>query len=197
MATWPSPSPTHLAGYLEDSKSTSGGSLCIFGSHTFVPVSWVCKKQTCVSHSSTELQIVSLDAGLRMDGIPALDLWDLVIYVLHSNPNQKQKFKKEREDPSHCKASKKHVKSQCNTQVSQKHTELSNVVFVSSNVKSSHKGAMLYIFEESEAVIKMIIEGTSPTLRHVYRTNGVALDWLFDRTNLDHKFQIRYVDSMN
>ena len=26
-----------FAGDLEDSKSTSGGELCIFGSHTFVP----------------------------------------------------------------------------------------------------------------------------------------------------------------
>ena len=42
-----------FAGDLEDSKSTSGGTLCIFGSHTFVPISWMCKKQTSVSHSST------------------------------------------------------------------------------------------------------------------------------------------------
>ena len=30
-----------FAGDLEDSKSTSGGTLCIFGSHTFVPISWI------------------------------------------------------------------------------------------------------------------------------------------------------------
>ena len=186
-----------FAGDLEVSKSTSGGTLCTFGSHTFVPVSWVCKKQTSVSHSSTEPQNISLDAGLRMDGIPALDLWDLVIDVLHSNPNQKEKFKKEREDPLHDKASEKQVKSHCNTQVSEKQTELSNVDFVSSNVNSSHKVALLYIFEDNEAVIKMTIEGRSPTLRHVSRTNRVALDWLFDRTNLDQKLQSRYVDSRN
>ena len=52
-----------FAGDLEDSKSTSGGTLCIFGSHTFVPFSW---------YSSTESEIISLDAGLRLDGIPAL-----------------------------------------------------------------------------------------------------------------------------
>ena len=38
-----------FAGDLEDSKSTSGGTLCVFGSHTFVPISWMCKKQTSVS----------------------------------------------------------------------------------------------------------------------------------------------------
>ena len=55
-----------FAGDLEDSKSTSGGTLCVFGSHTFVPTSWMCKKQTSVSHSSTESEIISLDAGLRL-----------------------------------------------------------------------------------------------------------------------------------
>ena len=77
-----------FAGDLEDSKSTSVGTLCIFGSHTFVPISWMCKKQTSVSHSSTESEIISLDAGLRLDGIPALDLWDLIVAVLHGNAYQ-------------------------------------------------------------------------------------------------------------
>ena len=65
-----------FAGDLEDSKSTSGGTLCIFGSHTFVPISWMCKKQTAVSHCSTESEIISLDTGLRLDGLPSLELWD-------------------------------------------------------------------------------------------------------------------------
>ena len=44
----------------------------------------MCKKQTAVSHSSTESEIISLDAGLRLDGIPALDLWDQIVSVLGS-----------------------------------------------------------------------------------------------------------------
>ena len=71
-----------FAGDLEDSKSTSGGTFCISGSHTFVPISWMCKKQTAVSHSSTESEIISFDTGLRSDGLPALDLRDLVVSVL-------------------------------------------------------------------------------------------------------------------
>ena len=70
-----------FAGDLEDSKSTSAGTLCVFGSHTFVPISWMCKKQTSVSHSSTESEIISLDTGLRLDGLPALELWDLIVSV--------------------------------------------------------------------------------------------------------------------
>ena len=68
-----------FAGHFEDSKSTSGGTLCVSGSHTLVPISWMCKKQTAVSHSSTESEIISLDTGLRLDGIPAVDLWDLIV----------------------------------------------------------------------------------------------------------------------
>ena len=43
----------------------------------------------------------------------------------------------------------------------------------------------------------MIIEGRSPTLRHVSRTHRVVLDWLLDRIKLDPKIQIRYVESKN
>ena len=45
-----------FAGDFEDSKSTTGGVLRIFGSHTFVPTSWMCKKQTSVSHSLQKLK---------------------------------------------------------------------------------------------------------------------------------------------
>ena len=55
-----------------------------FGSHTFVPLSWMCKKQTVVSHSSTESDIISLDTGLRLDGLLALELWDLIVSVFGS-----------------------------------------------------------------------------------------------------------------
>ena len=43
----------------------------------------------------------------------------------------------------------------------------------------------------------MIIKGRRPTMRHVSRTHRVALDWLFDRINLDPKIQIKYIDTKN
>ena len=68
---------------------------------------------------------------------------------------------------------------------------------VPSIAKFSRFGAMLYIFEDNEAVIKMVIKGQSPTMRHVTRTHRVALDWLFDRINLDPKIQTKYSDTKN
>ena len=75
--------------------------------------------------------------------------------------------------------------------------DLDNVDFISSNVNSSSKEALLSIFEDNEAVIKMIIKGRSPTMRHVSKTRRVALDWLFLRINLDPKIQIKYIETKN
>ena len=65
--------------------------------------------------------------------------------------------------------------------------DLDNVDFTSPNVNSSRQEALLYMFEDNEAVIKLTIKGRIPTMRHVSRTHRVALDWLFDRINLDHQ----------
>ena len=72
---------------------------------------------------------------------------------------------------------------------------LNNVDRIPSNVQFSHQEALLYVFEDNEAVIKMIIKGRSHTMRHVSRTHRVALDWLSDRINLDPKIQIKYIDT--
>ena len=45
-----------------------------FGSRTFVPVSRMFKKQGLVSHNSAESEIIALEAGLRTDGLLAVDL---------------------------------------------------------------------------------------------------------------------------
>ena len=73
--------------------------------------------------------------------------------------------------------------------------QMSHVDHVTTHAHSSQGESQLYIFEDNEAGIKMIINGRSPTMRHVSRTHRVALDWLFDRINLDSKIQIRYIDT--
>ena len=156
--------------------------MCFFCSHTFVPLSWICKKQTAVSHSSTESEIISLDTGLRLDGLPALELWDLIV-SLFGNIS--------------------HVSDRTGQLVNGKNKShnkidaMQDIDSVLSNVQSASQEALLYVFEDNEAVIKMIVKGRSPTMRHVSRTHRVALDWLFDRINLDSKIQIKYIDTKN
>ena len=132
-----------------------------FGSHTFVPISWTCKKQTSVSHTVQQNQKSSLlDAGLRLDGIPALDLWDLIVSVL-GNTTQNH----ERTEELVVCSDKNHVCHQSRRVIN----DSDNVDFIPSNVQSSHQEALLYVFEDNEAVIKMIMKGRSPTMRHVSR----------------------------
>ena len=75
--------------------------------------------------------------------------------------------------------------------------QLSNLDHLTTNASPSQCEVPLYIFEDNERVIKMIIKGRSPMLRYVSRTHRVALDWLFDRINLEPKIPIKYVDTKN
>ena len=128
-----------------------------------------------------------------MDGIPALDLWDLVIDVFHSSANQTNKTKDDRGSLGNL-----WVKTQpsMRKQIPTTHTnlDLTTIDHVPSSVTLCGSNAMWYVFEDNEAVIKMIITGRSPTMRHVSRTHGVALDWLFDRINLDQTPTRRHSD---
>ena len=143
IADWVHSQESDFAGDLEDSKSTSGGVLCISGSRTFVPISWMCKKQTSVSHSSTECQIIALDAGLRMDGLFALDLWDTVIEVLRSTNNNVQ--------PTHTSVQETGGVLDAKTETQhvtrkQKVDQVSEVDHVTTNKHSSQGESQLYNF---------------------------------------------------
>ena len=144
----------------------------------------MCKKQSAVSHSSTKSEIISLDTGLRLDGLPALELWDLIVSVL-GNVSRVSDVSGKLESDVH-KRQKPHKK-----------IDVMKDIVVLSHVQSARQEALLYVFEDNEAVIKMIIRGRSPTMRHVSRTHRVALDKLFDGINLDPKIQIKYIDTKN
>ena len=126
-----------------------------------------------------------MDTGFRLDGSPALELWDLIVSVFGSVSHVLDRSGQP-DNNVH-----KHRKSQGNINV------MENIDSVPSNVQSFCQEALLYVFEDNEAVIKMIIKGRSPTMGHVSRTHRVALDWLFDRINPDSKIQIKYIDTKN
>ena len=68
-----------FAGDWEDTKSTSGGYLVLYGPHTYMPISWMCKKQTSTSRSTTESEVVSLAASLFAEVIPMMQLWSTML----------------------------------------------------------------------------------------------------------------------
>ena len=117
-----------------------------------------------------------------MDGLLALEVWDLIVSVFGNSSHVSDRSGQ----PVNGKK-KSHNKINV----------LHDIDSVPSNVQSASRQALLYVFEDNEAVIKMIMKGRSPTMRHVSRTHRVALDWLFDRINLDPKIQIKYIDTKN
>ena len=73
--------------------------------------------------------------------------------------------------------------------------DLDNVDCVPSKSNLLIRKFLLFVFEDNEAVIKMMKKGRSPTMSHVSRARRVALDWLLDRINLDPKIKIKYIDT--
>ena len=113
-----------------------------------------------------------MGAGLRLDGLPALDLWDLIVSVLGDMTQTTER-------PGQPVIIDKSQRSQGKINV------LKNIDCVPSNVQPSHQEALLHVFEDNDA------------MRHVSRTHRVAINWLFDRLNLDPKIQIKYIDTKN
>ena len=112
-----------------------------------------------------------------MDGIPALDIWNLVKAVFHTSQNKLNKT----QDLS-VQGNLLH-----NTTIIQarpKPNKGSKSCLVEREV--FRFGAMLYIFEDNEAVIDMIIKGRSPTM-----------ETCIQKINLDPKIQIKYIDTKN
>ena len=68
-----------FAGGKEPSRSTSGAFMALVGPHSFMPLAAKTRKQSCVSLSTTEAEIVSINLAMRTLGIPALHIWDLIL----------------------------------------------------------------------------------------------------------------------
>ena len=160
-----------FAGDLADSKSTSGAIVVLVGPNTWVPITWLCKKQGAVSHSSSEAEIIALEAALRAEGIPALMLWDLAVEVFHPNKGDEETLAPTLGESS----------IQTFQQRSSIIDPLKNVDCIPNSLHTPKCLSELVVLEDNEAVIKMTIKGRSTAMRHLQRTHRVNLDWLFER----------------
>jgi len=163
-----------FAGDLTDSKSTGGSMVFLVGPSTCIPISWTCKKQGVVSHSSTEAEIISLDMGLRMQGIPALELWDEIQSVMLGFTRA--------------------IDLRIPT-IHGMYDVLSHVDFVPETCPAPSNLGKLVVLEDNDAVIKMIKKGRTNKLRHVPRTHRIDLDWLFTVMREDPGLKLKYINT--
>ena len=144
-----------FAGDLEDAKSTSGGTLCVFGSHTFFPLRWM-----CIQQNQTPVLWMQ-DWGWMV--FPHL------IYGTWSSQFLETRLRTmiERGDPLWTQI--------CSPSHTIHKRKQSRRGILPSNVQSSRQEALLYVFEDNEAVINMVIKGRSPTMRHVSEPTELLL----------------------
>ena len=146
-------SDADFASDLQDSKSTSGGYLMLVGPKTSAPIAWLCKKQGAVSHSSTETEIIALDAGLRMEAIPALTLWNYMIRVFCPDA------------VANCEVESKALRKIDKPSMDRMHHLLENVDYVPPSLPSPTPLAKIKICEDNDAVLKLLLKR-----RHGYPT---------------------------
>ena len=131
--------------------------------------------------------------SIVLDGWEELTLWIRMIKIRKKLSKLRGENRKDLWTGDHSIKKTKHQLKERKRKVEQ----LSNVDYVPTNTHSSPGESQLYISEDNEVVIKMVIKRRSPTMRHVSRLHRVALEWLFDRINVEPKIQIKYVDTKN
>ena len=112
-----------------------------------------------VSHSSIESDVISSDAGLRMDGLPALDLWESVDEVLHSSSIQARA----RGNQSCDKHIENILSKERRNRLTRRKILVGQMLITSHQTKNFLASMLCFFLQDNEAVIKMIIKGRSPT----------------------------------
>ena len=138
--------------------------LAIVGPNTFAPITASCKKQTCVSHSSTESEIVAAEQAIRTEGLQALTFWELVTELLSTAPTQKAE--------THAVIP--------NTYELNPYSACFDPAKYFSYTRREEQKTCLIVAEDNEAVIKLVKKARSMALRHLPRTHRIDLHWLFE-----------------
>jgi hypothetical protein len=118
--------------------------------------------------------------GLRLDGLPSLTLWDLILNTL---------------DPIGWKPKPFDARADVNSLLPEETQELLNVDFVPCNVAEISERAKLLIMEDNDAVIKMCMKVRAPTMRHVPRTQRIDVDSLLELIHTDQSIWIKYINT--
>ena len=158
-----------FASHVCKSKSTSGCLLCVFGTHTCVPISWMCKKEIAFLHSRSESGLFRLTVWMvhQLFGFGSVS-WE---HYPVSQPTETLSVTNARESISLIHILKSVFES---------------IDHVLPSIPNSSHSTQLHLFEDNAAVTQVFDKGRrrSPNLRHVPGTHRVDLDWLFETVNV-------------
>ena len=160
-----------------DSKSTSGCALFLVGPNTYYPLNAFSKKQTSITMSSTESEVISANHGVRAQGLPSLSLWTFLWKEVCIAKDGKV-------------SSTKPFAPRDDTIIARIDPELNEIRYgecrpdgktVSDinglNVALSNKFQVQFM-EDNQATITIILKGDSEKMRHTDRTQNISFGWL-------------------
>ena len=160
-----------------DSKSTSGCALFLVGPNTYYPLNAFSKKQTSITMSSTESEVVSANHGVRAQGLPSLSLWTFLwkeVCVAKDGKVSSAKPFVPRDD----------------TIIARIDPELDEIRYgecrpdgkTVSDINGLHVAFsdkfQVQFMEDNQATITIILKGDSEKTRRTDRTQNISFGWL-------------------
>ena len=155
-----------------DAKSTTGCALFLVGPNTYYPLNAFSKKQTSITMSSTESEVVTANQGIRAQGLPSLSLW----FFLWMGEAGREAVPKAAFQPG--------------TAVARIDPELDEIRYGGkasdgrsvADINGLHVSLpakfKVRVMEDNQATITILLTGSSNTMRHTERTQKVSFAWL-------------------
>ena len=187
-----------FADCVRTSNSSSGMYLAVVGANTFMFIIAFNKtKQSAVSHTSTEAEIIALEEAARSEAIPALTFWEYVVMVFGSKPSgdsgesvdsysmypKRRRGKRQGGDTRPVASiggvDLKNPKPRVLEDLGCYALRLDHVAD-SYRARELCPPVKLIIAEDNEAVIQIISKGRSAKMRHIHRTHRVDTDWFYE-----------------
>ena len=133
-----------------DAKSTAGCALFLVGPNTYYPLNAFSKKQTSITMSSTESEVVAANRGIRAQGLPSLSLW-FFLWMGEAEAVPKAAMKP-------------------GTAVARIDPELDEIRYGGNGLHVSLPDKFkVRVMEDNQATITILLTGASGAMRHAHR----------------------------
>ena len=151
-----------------DAKSTTGCALFLVGPNTYYPLNAFSKKQTSVTMSSTESEVVAANQGIRAQGLPSLSLW----FFLWMGEAGREAVPKAAIQPGTAVA---RIDPELDEiRYGGKTSDGRSVADISGLHVSLPAKFKVRVMEDNQATIAILLTGSSNTMRHTERTQKVS-----------------------
>ena len=154
-----------------DSKSTTGCAMFLVGRNTYYPLNAFSKKQTSITMSSTESEVVAANHGLRAEGLPCLSLW---YFLWRGDAGRKAEPRAEKGDAIVARIDPELDEIRCGTT----RPDGLSIADINGLHVQLPRSFQVRHMEDNRATITLLLLGQAGVLRHADRTQRVSFSWL-------------------